>query len=121
MTRNRTAVALMIAGSFGQETSEPRLPTFHRDVAPLVLEKCSSCHRPEGFAPFPLVSYQDVRSRGREILEAIESGFMPPWLPEPGFGAFAGERRLTTAERSMLREWVESGAPEGDARCPERA
>ncbi|HLE69677.1 MAG TPA: tetratricopeptide repeat protein [Vicinamibacteria bacterium] len=117
MTRNRTAAALMIAlapGSFGQETSESRLPTFDRDVLPLVLEKCASCHRPEGFAPFPLVSYQDVRSRGRQILEAIESGFMPPWLPEPGFGAFARERRLTPEERSMLREWVEGGAPEGD-------
>jgi tetratricopeptide (TPR) repeat protein len=114
MTRNRTAAALLIAGSFGQETSEPRVPTFHRDVAPLVLEKCASCHRPEGFAPFPLVSYQDVRSRGREILEATQSGFMPPWLPEPGFGAFARERRLTPSERSMLREWVEGGAPEGE-------
>ncbi len=117
MTRNRTAAALTIAlapGSFGQETIEPRVPTFHRDVAPLVFEKCASCHRPEGFAPFPLVSYQDVRSRGRQILEATESGLMPPWLPEPGFGAFARERRLTPSERSMLREWVEGGAPEGD-------
>ena len=52
MTRNRAAAALAIAlapGFFGQESSESRLPTFHRDVAPLVLEKCASCHRPEGF------------------------------------------------------------------------
>ncbi len=117
MTRNRMVAALLIAlarGSFGQEAKEPRRPTFHRDVQPLLVEKCASCHRPEGFAPFPLVSYPDVRSRGLQILEAIDSGLMPPWLPEPGFGAFAGERRLTPEERSMLREWVEGGSPEGD-------
>lgn len=41
---------------------------------------------------------------------------MPPWLPEPGYGAFAGERRLTDGELSVLEGWVEAGAPEGEAR-----
>jgi len=90
-------------------------PTFHRDVAPLLFAKCASCHQPEGAAPFSLLSYGDVRSRARQILEAIESGFMPPWLPERGYGAFANERRLTGEERSLLRDWVDGGAPEGDA------
>lgn len=89
-------------------------PTFNRDVAPLLFEKCASCHRPEGAAPFSLLSYRDVRSRAWQIVDVTDSGFMPPWLPEPGFGAFAGERRLTAEERSLLREWVEGGAPEGE-------
>ncbi len=94
--------------------AEPGQPTFHRDVAPLLFEKCAACHRPEGAAPFALQSYQDVRSRARRIVEVIESGYMPPWLPAAGFGDFAAERRLTAEERSLVREWVESGAPEGD-------
>ncbi len=91
-------------------------PTFNRDVAPLLFEKCATCHRPEGAAPFPLVSYRDARSRARQIADVTESGFMPPWLPEKGFGDFKGERRLTLEERSLLKEWVEGGAPEGEAR-----
>src|SRR3990172_8540290 len=42
MTRNRTAVALMIAiapGSFGQETSESRLPTCYSHGFPLFFQK----------------------------------------------------------------------------------
>jgi tetratricopeptide (TPR) repeat protein len=90
-------------------------PTFHRDIAPLLFEKCAGCHQPEGMAPFPLIDYRDVASRAPSILGAVESGFMPPWLPEPGYGDFEGERRLSNGERSLLREWIESGAPEGDA------
>jgi tetratricopeptide (TPR) repeat protein len=87
-------------------------------VAPLIFEKCAACHRPEGAAPFSLLSYDDVRSQARRIVAATETGFMPPWLPEPGFGAFAGERRLTAAERALLRDWSEGGTPEGDEDPP---
>lgn len=39
---------------------------------------------------------------------------MPPWLPEPGFGEFADENRLTTQQIAAIREWARAGAPEGD-------
>jgi hypothetical protein len=39
---------------------------------------------------------------------------MPPWLPEPGFGDFVGERRLTGPEIETIRRWVEQGALEGN-------
>ena len=38
---------------------------------------------------------------------------MPPWLPAPGFGDFAGERRLTDAQIETIEQWVRAGAPEG--------
>lgn len=38
---------------------------------------------------------------------------MPPWLPEPGFGEFAGERRLTAGELGLLQQWAAEGAAEG--------
>jgi Tfp pilus assembly protein PilF len=105
---NALAVFLWLASS--------PAPTFNRDVAPLLFEKCSTCHQAEGAAPFPLVSYRDARARARQIVAVTESGFMPPWLPEPGFGAFEGERRLTAEERSLLKDWVDGGALEGDAK-----
>lgn len=39
---------------------------------------------------------------------------MPPWLPEPGFGTFDGERRLSDDQIAVIRGWVEQGAIEGD-------
>jgi hypothetical protein len=40
---------------------------------------------------------------------------MPPWLPEHGFGDFAGELRLTDAQIQQISNWVEHGAPQGDS------
>lgn len=36
--------------------------TFNEQIAPIVFANCSSCHRPGGSAPFPLLTYADVRS-----------------------------------------------------------
>lgn len=89
--------------------------TFTRHVAPIVFEHCATCHRPGGSGPFTLLSYDDVARRARQVAEVTTSGFMPPWLPEPGFGEFVGERRLTEAQTAILAAWAESGAAEGDA------
>ena len=41
---------------------------------------------------------------------------MPPWKPEPGFGSFIGERRLSDADLDIIEKWVADGSPEGDSR-----
>jgi hypothetical protein len=35
-------------------------PTFYRDIAPILEERCQVCHRPGEIAPFPLVSYRQT-------------------------------------------------------------
>src|SRR5262249_12696643 len=37
-----------------------------------------------------------------------------PWLPEPGYGEFAGNRRLTAGQIETIRAWVEQGMHEGN-------
>jgi tetratricopeptide (TPR) repeat protein len=39
---------------------------------------------------------------------------MPPWMPEPGHGEFAGIRRLTDEQIETIQKWATFGAPEGD-------
>src|SRR6266404_3168719 len=34
--------------------------TFNKDIAPIVFNQCSVCHRPGQSAPFSLLDYQDV-------------------------------------------------------------
>lgn len=88
--------------------------TYTRDVAPIMQAHCVQCHRDNEIAPFPLVSYADVSKRARHLVRVTQSRLMPPWKPEPGFGHFLNERRLTERERALLAEWANAGAPEGD-------
>lgn len=36
---------------------------FAKDVAPIVFQKCATCHHAGEIGPFPLVSYADVKNR----------------------------------------------------------
>ena len=40
-------------------------------------------------------------------------GLSPPWPPEPGYGDFADERRLTSEQIGLLQQWASEGAIEG--------
>jgi tetratricopeptide (TPR) repeat protein/mono/diheme cytochrome c family protein len=87
--------------------------TFARDIAPIVYANCAACHRPGEAAPFPLLSYQDVKKHARDIVKVTRSRYMPPWLPEHGYGGFQGERRLSDEQIRAISTWVSQGAPEG--------
>ena len=95
-------------------TARPAPPTF-ADIAPIVYEKCAPCHHPGEAAPFSLLTYQDVKKRAAQIAAVTHSGYMPPWLPEEGYGDFSDDRRLTAAEIATIAAWVHDGAPEGPA------
>jgi hypothetical protein len=88
-------------------------PTFAQDIAPIVYEKCAACHHPGDAAPFSLLSYADVKKRAGQIAAITRSRYMPPWLPEHGYGDFEGDRSLTAAEIATIAAWVKAGAPEG--------
>lgn len=88
--------------------------TYNRDIAPIVLRKCASCHRPGEVGPFPLLTFKDAARRAPFVREMAESRRMPPWKPEPGWGAFLDDPRLTDRETYLISRWVEAGTPEGD-------
>src|SRR5712691_2248782 len=88
--------------------------SFARDIAPIVFAHCASCHRPGEAAPFSLLTYDEVRRRAQLIAVMTKNRSMPPWKPEPGYGEFAGERRLSDRQVELIQQWVELGTPEGD-------
>jgi Flp pilus assembly protein TadD/mono/diheme cytochrome c family protein len=88
--------------------------TWSRQIAPLVYGNCATCHHPGGAGPFSLLSYQDARRWGKQMATVTGSRYMPPWLPEHGFGDFADERRLSNEQIALIAKWVTSGMPEGD-------
>jgi mono/diheme cytochrome c family protein len=87
--------------------------TYTHDIAPIVERNCVACHRVGGAAPFPLLTYADVKKRAAQIAAVTRSRYMPPWLPERGFGDFAADRRLTAEEIRIIADWVAQDAPEG--------
>jgi mono/diheme cytochrome c family protein len=91
-------------------------PTFAREVAPIVYGHCAVCHRPGQAAPFPLLSYDDVKRRGALIVAATARRYMPPWhaTPSPGFPEFRDDRRLSDADVAMLKSWFDTGMAAGD-------
>jgi tetratricopeptide (TPR) repeat protein len=108
-------LAAILAVAASPASAQTVEPTFNRDIAPLLWRECGSCHRDGGIAPFPLLRFSDVRPRTQQVLTAIRSGAMPPWLPEPGYGHFIGERRLTPDEKALIEAWVRGGSREGAA------
>jgi hypothetical protein len=90
-------------------------PTFAKDVAPIVFNRCAECHRPGEAAPMSLTSYKEVRPWAKAIKSAVLARRMPVWLADPAHGQFRNDRRLSQAEIDTITAWVDAGAPEGDA------
>lgn len=88
--------------------------TYTKQVAPILLEHCASCHRPGEAGPFSLLTYDDARRHSAQITQVTSRRYMPPWIPEPGYGDLAGSLRLSDDQIATLARWVRSGAPEGD-------
>jgi hypothetical protein len=90
------------------------VPTFNRDVAPILYQNCSNCHRPGEVAPFALLTYQDAAKRAKQLADITQAHVMPPWKATPGYGNFLDVRRLTDQQIAIIGDWAKNGAPEGD-------
>ena len=90
-------------------------PTFYRDILPILQDHCQSCHRPQGIAPMPFVSYPNTKRWASAISAAVQSKKMPPWFADPRFGHFANDPSLSEQQIDMIVAWAASGAPAGVA------
>jgi Flp pilus assembly protein TadD len=89
-------------------------PSFTKHVAPILFEHCAPCHRPGEAAPFPLLTYDDARRHAAQIADVTRRRYMPPWPPGPGYGEFAGSRRLSDEQIAVLTSWAAAAAPQGN-------
>ncbi len=114
---NRTpcllVVALMTCSGTLTLAAEPP-PTFSGDVARIIHQKCTMCHRPDSSGPFSLITYRDVERRADTIQAVLDTGYMPPWKAVDHGIAFANARGLSDAELKAIKVWIDAGCPEGD-------
>ena len=99
-----------------QYASKPTagVPTYTKDVAPILYKNCTSCHRPGEIAPMSLLTYEEARPWAKSIRDEVNEGHMPPWHADAPKGTFHNERVLTSDEKDVLTKWANGGAPKGD-------
>jgi hypothetical protein len=88
--------------------------TYYHDVQPIIQAKCAQCHNPQGIAPFPFETPNDVISRTALIGPAVSTRTMPPWPPSDACNTYDHDRSLTQDQITTITSWIAGGAPVGD-------
>ncbi|HGG57011.1 MAG TPA: hypothetical protein ENK31_04360, partial [Nannocystis exedens] len=118
-TGSTTATDSTDSATTTETGGEAARPNWYEDIAPLVTRSCVGCHAAGGIGPFAMESYEQTWPWANVIADNTEVGLMPPWhaltteVCEPPSN-FKHDPRLTDAEKTMLRDWADLGAPEGD-------
>ena len=108
------SLSLLLFYSCANEEPLPEHVTYAEHIAPLVYEKCAPCHRPDGAAPFSLLTYDDAKRKAKTMAAVTKMRFMPPWPADHDYRDFLGEKRLTKHEIDLIQKWYAQGAPSGD-------
>jgi hypothetical protein len=110
------AAALSLDGAVVHRSYAAHRTTVTWDgVAPLFAAKCAGCHREGGIAPFSLTTAKSARTFAQVILRMTQANEMPPWMPGTDSPAYLhqDQRILTPAEKTLIADWVKSGAQLG--------
>lgn len=109
--------ALMLA-SAGPAFAADTPVTYAKDVAPILQEKCQSCHRPGQMGPMALMTFEQVRPYARAIKMKVVNRDMPPWHIDKTIGIkkFVNDISLSDEQIDTIAKWVDAGAPLGNPR-----
>ena len=94
-------------GAFGQVS-------FSENIAQIIYDNCSTCHRPGEIGPMSLTNYDEIKNWAPTIKYVTSIGYMPPWQADPEYRHFLGESTLTQEEINLIAQWADAGAPQGD-------
>jgi len=94
------------------------VPTFNRQIAPILYTNCVTCHRRNGIAPFSLMTYESAVPFAKAIKARVVERAMPPWYADPKYGEFKNARSLTQPQIDTIVSWVDGGTPQGDGAPP---
>ena len=92
--------------------------SYSERIAPLLVDRCVTCHREGGVGPWAMTSYEKVFGFAPMIREVIRTKRMPPWHADPHYGNFIGERSISNDDAKTLVHWIEAGAPRGSGADP---
>lgn len=105
---------LSVAFVFAGAAFAASVPTFNKDVQPILASRCQSCHRAGEIGPMSFMTYKEVRPWAKAMKQSVASRRMPPWFADPHVGQWANDRSMPAADIETITKWVDGGAPEGD-------
>jgi len=89
--------------------------TFTKDIAPIIYNNCTKCHREGEIGPFPMTNYDEIKPWAPTIKYVTSIRYMPPWKADPEYSRFQGERFLSQEQIDLIAEWADNEAPYGNA------
>ena len=90
------------------------VPSFHKDISPILQRHCGGCHQAGGIAPMAFRDYATARPWAKAIRDAVKRKKMPPWFRESGTLEFSNDPSLSAEETTAIAAWADGGAPEGE-------
>ena len=87
------------------------VPDYATDVAPILEEKCVSCHLEGGIAPFAMDSHMMIQGWSPMMKEVIMTKRMPPAQVDPSVNHFTNARYMNPDQLQTLIHWIDAGAP----------
>ncbi len=111
------SAGLALPAAAAAQTPGNAVPTFTKDVAPILQRSCQHCHRPGSIAPMALISYEDVRPWARSVRARVANREMPPWHVDKtvGIQKFKDDVSLSEEEIATIVGWIDGGMPRGNA------
>jgi peroxiredoxin len=98
----------------GRDRHLSKTPDYATQVAPILKEKCATCHVEGGIAPFAMDSHQMVQGWSPMIREVLLTRRMPPAQVDPALRHFSNARYIGAEEMQTLVHWIDAGSPRGN-------
>lgn len=101
----------------GQYDREPL--SYTADIAPILTERCSECHRDGGVAPWAMTDYDTIAGWSSMIRNVLLTKRMPPGQVDPNVGSFMDNgHMISNGEVQQLLHWIDAGMAYGSGADP---
>ena len=88
-----------------------QVPSYEKEIGPIIAQNCAACHREGGIAPFALDSHTMVMGWSQMIREVLMTKRMPPGQIDSHIGDFVNNMVLADEEAQKIVHWIEAGSP----------
>ena len=93
--------------------------SYADDIAPILEQRCVTCHQEGGIAPFAMSNHQMVQGWSPMIRETLITKRMPPGQIDNQYvESFHGVNHITIEETQKLISWIDNGSVNNDSTDP---
>jgi hypothetical protein len=92
--------------------------TFEKDISPILIKNCISCHHTSGVAPWAMRSYDSIKRWRRMIREVVLTRRMPPAQSDSYYRTYLQDNSISTSEVQTLVKWIDQTSSETPGNDP---